>query len=49
MYFYCYIYVFLLYVYVMATLTEVFPCFFLSCEANAGVKPGKTRHGPRSS
>jgi hypothetical protein len=23
----------------MATLTEVFPCFFLSCKANARVKP----------
>ena len=23
----------------MATLTEVFPCFFLSCKANAKVKP----------
>jgi hypothetical protein len=29
-----------------ATLTEVFPCFFLSCKANAGVKPAKMRHGP---
>jgi hypothetical protein len=26
----------------MATLTEVFPCFFLSCKANASIKPGKT-------
>jgi hypothetical protein len=24
-----------------ATLTEVFPCFFLSCEANARVNQGK--------
>jgi hypothetical protein len=24
-----------------ATLTEVFPCFFLSCKANAKVKPAK--------
>jgi len=23
----------------MTTLTEVFPCFFLSCKANARVKP----------
>ena len=23
----------------LATLTEVFPCFFLSCKANARVKP----------
>ena len=33
----------------MATLTEVFPCFFLSCKANARVKPAKTGHGPHSS
>ena len=33
----------------MTTLTEVFPCFFLSCKANARVKPAKTRHGPHSS
>ena len=33
----------------MATLTEVFPCFFLSCKANARVKPTKTGHGPHSS
>jgi len=25
----------------MTTLTEVFPCFFLSCKANARVKPTK--------
>jgi len=25
----------------MATLTEVFPCFFLSCKANARVKTRK--------
>jgi len=31
------------------TLTEVFPCFFLSCKANARVKPTKTGHGPHSS
>jgi len=31
------------------TLTEVFPCFFLSCKANARVKLAKTRHGPHSS
>ena len=28
------------------TLTEVFPCFFLSCKANSRVKPSKTGHGP---
>ena len=33
----------------MTTLTEVFPCFFLSCKANARVKPKKTGHGPHSS
>jgi len=33
----------------MATLIEVFPCFFLSCKANARVKPAKTGSGPHSS
>ena len=33
----------------MTTLTEVFPCFFLSCKANARVKPTKTGHGPHAS
>ena len=28
-----------------ATLTEVFPCFFLSCKENARVNPAKTGHG----
>ena len=32
-----------------ATLTEVFPCFFLSCKANARVYIAKTGHGPHSS
>jgi len=32
-----------------ATLTEVFPCFSLSCKANSRVKPAKTGHGPHSS
>jgi len=32
-----------------ATLTEVYPCFFLSCKANARVKPAETGHGPHSS
>ena len=27
-------------------LTEVFPCFFLSCKANARVNLAKTGHGP---
>jgi len=31
-----------------ATLTEVFPCFFLSCKANARVKLAKMGHGPHS-
>jgi magnesium-transporting ATPase (P-type) len=34
---------------VFLTLTKVFPCFFLSCKANARVKLAKTRHGPHSS
>jgi hypothetical protein len=42
-----------LYVYCTVTevflpLTEVFPCFFLSCKANARVKLAKTEHGPQS-
>jgi hypothetical protein len=32
-----------------ATLTEVFPCFFLNCKANARVKFAKTGHGQHSS
>jgi hypothetical protein len=35
--------------YSSAALTEVFPCFFLSCKANARVKPAKTGHGQHSS
>jgi len=31
------------------SLAEGFPCFFLSCKANARVKPTKTGHGPHSS
>jgi len=50
------IYVYLLLVYVRvvyvlldaATLTEVFPCFFLSCKTNARVNLAKTGHGPHS-
>jgi len=30
-------------------LSEVFPCFLLSCKANARVKPAKAGHGPHSS
>jgi len=52
---YSYVYLLLVYVIVVyvfldtATLTEVFPCFFLSCKANARVKLAKTGHGPHSS
>ena len=31
-----------------ATLTEVFPCFFLSCKANARVNLAKAGHGLNS-
>ena len=34
---------------VFITLTEVFPCFFLSCKANARGNLAKTGHGPDSS
>ena len=40
----CVVYVFL----DAATLTEVFPRFFLSCKANARVNLAKTGHGPHS-
>jgi len=33
----------------LATLTEVFPCFLLSCKANARVYLAKTGHVPHSS
>jgi hypothetical protein len=53
---YC-MFIYSLYVYIFivcicipsATLTEVFPCFFLSCKANARVTPTKMGHGPHSS
>jgi len=32
-----------------ATVTEILPYFFLSCKANAKVKPAKKGHGPHSS
>jgi len=41
----CVVYVFL----DATTLTEVFPCFFLSCKVNARVDLAKTGHGPHSS
>jgi len=34
---------------VFRTLTKVFPCFFLTCKANARVKLAKTGYGPHSS
>jgi hypothetical protein len=48
---------YLLYVYIFilclcipsATLNEFFPCFLLSCKANARVTPVKMGHGPHSS
>jgi len=40
---------FLLYSEIFLTLTEVFPCFFFSCKANARVKLAKTGHGQLSS
>jgi len=51
---FCNVWVFWWYVYCtlhggFRTLTEVFPCFFLSCKANARVKLAKTGHGPHSS
>jgi hypothetical protein len=52
MYSYNYVYVFLLLCMlcsVYSTLTEVFPCFFLSCKVNARVSLAKTGHGPHSS
>ena len=52
MYFYCKSLCIIIVVYVFldaATLTEVFPCFFLGCRANARVIPAKTGHGPHSS
>jgi magnesium-transporting ATPase (P-type) len=54
MYSYCHVYVLLCMlccvtsVFIPATLTEVFPCFFLSCTETARVKLAKTGHGPHS-
>jgi len=39
----------ILYSEVLLNLTEVFPCFLLSCKAKASVKLAKTGHGPHSS
>jgi len=38
----------ILYSEVFLILTELFPCFLLSCKANARVKLAKTGHGPHS-
>jgi hypothetical protein len=38
----------ILYILYFCNLTEVFPCFFLSCKANARAKPANTGHGPHS-
>jgi len=45
----CYSCLYVVYVFLdAATLTEVFPCFFLSFKANARVNLAKTGHGPHS-
>ena len=52
MYTYCCLLCILIVVYVFldaATLTEVFPCFFLGCKANARVILVKTGHGTHTS
>ena len=41
----CVVYVFL----DAATLTEVFPCLFISCKENARINLAKAGHGPHSS
>jgi len=46
---YIYICICILYSEVFLTMTEVFPCFFLSCKANARAKLATTGHGPHSS
>ena len=38
-----------MYSYGSTTLTEVFPCFFLSCKVNARVYLAKSGQGPHSS
>jgi len=48
MYFYCYVYLFLLCVYVYSSC-QLALFGYLSCKANAMVKPAKTGHGPQSS
>jgi len=46
----CYSCLYVVYVFLdAATLTEVFPCIFLSCKANARVNLAKTGHAPHSS
>jgi len=46
---YIYICICILYSEVFLTMTEVFPCFFLSCKANARAKLAKTGHDLHSS
>jgi hypothetical protein len=49
MYSYCmFIYIYPTNWHFSATLTEAFPCVFLSCKTNARVQPAKTGHGPHS-
>ena len=50
-----YVYI-LIYIYISSSCqlalfgySEVFPCFYLSCKANAKVKPANTGQGPHSS
>jgi hypothetical protein len=53
--FYVYVFIVCLCIFIVPAGTlrlpwrEVFPCFFLSCKANARVKPAKVAHGPHSS
>jgi len=43
------VYVIVVYVFLdAATLTEVFPCFFLNCKASDRVNLAKTGHGTHS-
>jgi len=47
--YYCYVCSVVYIVFISATLTEVFPCFFLGWKANARVYLAKTGHGPHTS
>jgi len=46
--YYCYVCSVVYIVFIPATLTEVLPCFFLSCKANARVYLAKMGHGLRT-